>query len=111
MSKDNELIYTSGEASLFLSIIRDSLKKINSSEAAYSYLSDFQGAVRDISTRYKKLSAGYLDVLQKNSLCKRNPNHVKVLHTLFNEPFDKIPLLMGDPILGVIVRFRLAVGR
>lgn len=105
-----ELIFRSGEVALLLS-------RVNRQEMDLDFgnernaLSSLSAALRTIYRKYGTLSEGYLQVLLRKPIADYDKHLYHINHTLFHEEFDKLPLLLNDPVVGVIANFRLQVGR
>jgi hypothetical protein len=90
----------------------------NISNNDYWCLNKFRWVLKRISKKFHTLSEGYYWVLVKiydknktEGISNSSEYDLKISSTLFCEEIDKMPLLLNDPVLGVIAKFRLQVGR
>jgi hypothetical protein len=118
---ETEIFYTAGETNLLYKMLSDHVKGKKYNDKLEYLQFRLLKIVKMIVLRYKSLSEVYYLSFFMNKNVFVDKDHHKVtldsdshkytMHLLFHENLDKIPLLLNDPILGILAKFRLNVGK
>jgi hypothetical protein len=74
-------------------------------------LHDFLNVMKYIVRKFGTLSEGNFEVLSRRIGGSAGKYYSKINSILFQEDFDKMPLLLNDSVVGMIARLRLQIGR
>jgi hypothetical protein len=104
--KSKEIVYTTGQVTLLHRMLRDQIRNSVHSEEV-DVLQALLDVTRYISKKFKTMSEVYFDIRAKNTIL---PSCIELKRVLFHEDIGKMPLLLNEPVSGVIARFRLQIG-
>ena len=118
-----EIIYTAGQTLLLYKTLKEENKKpYNLSHVTDVYIDNFMKSLYKIGNDFKRLSEVYLVFLiKKNRLDSyySKPNlfeddkehiHHKLIQHIFYSPIEEMPLLITQPILKSIAKWRIGLG-
>lgn len=100
----NGIVYSNSEVRLLLSTV-------NRATEQRSELMSLSFFLKLITNRYRSLSEGYLKALECAHENRYKGDFSGIHKILFHENINRIPLLINDPIVGFIARFRLKIGK
>ena len=104
-----EQIYTTGETMLLKILILKSIKNMKGND--YFYLWEVIKALNNICIKFGTLSeVNYLIHIKKINITNTEYD-TKMIETLFHKDLDLMPLLLNDPIIGMIAKFRLQINK
>lgn len=119
-----ERIYSRGEVS---HLLKDTITHLRDMEFGIERdaVNDLMGALSTVARKYQTMSEVYIRVLldkrRKRSYIEdtksesykeeHEKNLNEILRVLFLEDLGKMPLLMNNPMVGHIAKYRLRVGR
>jgi hypothetical protein len=116
---NKEKIYTSGQTNKLHSFIKEDKWESNKNYSKNMiYLSSFRNAIYLIGRDYKILSENYLEVLLKrrcnNSYerlnFKKDNLHIMFIKVIFNNSLEDILLLINEPFINTVVKWRIELG-